>query len=255
MSKNKSATDPLFLSLALLLPLGLAGLLYRRARRYYRQLEYCRLDPLGLNECPAGDSARLEISPGCQLAVFFGDSRAKEWPDPPGSGVYRFANRGISGQTTAQILGRFEAHVRPLEPDLLLVQAGINDLKSISVFPELKEEITTSCKANIAALIDRARAQGITVILTTIFPLGDTPIWRRSFKSRQVAAAILEANNFLYSLAGEGVTLFDTARLLGDPRGVVRREFQRDYLHLNAAGYAALNLELAKTLQTIEAGG
>ena len=251
MSENRSATNSLLPALALLPGLALAGLLYRRARRYHRQLEYSLLDPLGLNEYPAAEAARLPVPAGCRLAVFYGDSRAFEWPAPPASGIYVFANRGVSGQTTAQVLGRYEAHVRPLAPDLLVIQAGVNDLKSISIFPELKERITAGCRTNLAALVARARAQGTAVILTTIFPLGRVPLQRRLFGSPQVAAAIQEVNDFLRSLAGEGVTVFDAARHLAGRGGAVRKEYQRDYLHLNAAGYAALNLGLAKMLTTL----
>jgi len=63
--------------------------------------------------------------------VFFGDSRAYDWPAPSGLEGLEFVNRGIGNQTTAQVLGRFEAHIAPLHPQVVVLQVGINDLKLI----------------------------------------------------------------------------------------------------------------------------
>ncbi len=56
-------------------------------------------------------------------------------------GIEAFVNRGIGNQTTAQVLGHFHAHVAPLHPQTIILQVGINDLKTIPLFPEQAETI------------------------------------------------------------------------------------------------------------------
>lgn len=230
---------------ALALSLGGNLWLFQRAERYYLELNRTRLDPLGLRAYPA--DALSPATGGAPLVVFFGDSRAAEWPLPALPGV-RVVNRGIGAQTTAQVAGRFAAHVAPLQPTVVVVQVGINDLKTIPLFPAEQERIVTDCKAAIRQIVAEARQSGATVILTTIFPVGQLPLERRLVWSAAVDAAIAEVNGFIGGLAGEGVVVLPTAPLLADAQGRARAAYSRDFLHLNAAGYAALNQALAPLL-------
>jgi len=220
-------------------------LLFLQGRQYYLDLNQTRLDPLGLNyfagePTPNGTQA---------VAVFLGDSRAASWPAPPVAG-WQFINRGIGAQTTAQVLGRFEAHIPPLQPQIVILQAGINDLKTIPLFPERQAEITASTQANLSELVERLRGVGATVILTTIFPVGEVPLQRRPFWSGEVALAVNEVNEHLRSLAGPQVIIFDAYTIL-ERGGQLNPAYADDELHLNAAGYEVLNDELVRVLQEI----
>jgi lysophospholipase L1-like esterase len=232
--------------LALLVSLGLNGVLLRASRDYYQQLNAIRLAPLGLSHYPL-DADPL---PGSRNVVFFGDSRAAEWPAPEGLEGWTFANRGIHNQTSAEVLHRFDAHVAPLEPDVVVIQVGINDLKAIPLFPGQRAEIVANCQANIAQIVARSRELGATVILTTLFPLGKVPLERRLFWSGEIEEAQEEVNDFLHTLAGEGIIVLDTAPILADGQGVLRRKYSRDLLHLTEAGYQALNAALVPVLET-----
>lgn len=181
--------------------------------------------------------------------VLYGDSRASDWPPPPGLDRFRFINRGTAAQTSAQALGRFEEDVAPLAPDVVVVQVGINDLSAIPLFPNRAEAIVAACAGNIEALVDRA---GATVILTTIFPLGDVPPERRLFSSAGMGEAVAEVNEHLLTLEGEGVLLMDTAAVLANERGRVRAAYSEDLLHLTPAGYEALNEVLERILRRVE---
>jgi lysophospholipase L1-like esterase len=210
--------------------------LYKRAEQYYLQLNASHLDPLGLSAFV--DTAGNGQSP---LIMFFGDSRAAQWPAPSQIKNVTFVNRGIGNQTTAQILGRFQAHVTPLRPQIIVLQAGINDLKTIPLFPEQKEAILHNCKANLKQIIDLSLATGARVIVTTIFPLGKLPVERRPFWSNDVEAAIKDVNAFIETLASDQVTIFETDRVLANSEGIVYPEYRLDFLHLNPAGYDVLN--------------
>jgi len=239
----------LILALCLILLGSLVGnyLVYRWGRHFYLKLNQLRLDPLELGTYPP---AGAETPPpgGPIRVVFFGDSRAWEWPAPAGLDRFEFLNRGVNSQTSAQVLARFDDHLAPLAPQVIVLQVGINDLKTIPLFPDRRAAIVAGCRDNVAQIVARGRDLGSTVILTTIFPLARVPLARRPFWSGDVARAIDEVNAYLGSLAGERVIVLDTAPILVDERGIVRDAYSRDMLHLAPAGYEALNGELARLL-------
>ena len=131
----------------------------------------------------------------------------------------------------------------------MLIQAGINDLKTIGLFPAQRDEIVANCKKNLAAMVQRATAQGATVILTTVFPTAQPSLLRRPFWSDAVGEAIVEVNLYLKTLAGDRVVLFDSAALLVGADGAIQPVYSYDLLHLNQAGYAALNAALRALLE------
>lgn len=231
----------------LLTSVALNVFLFAQGREYYLQLHETRLDPLGLDYGAPDPDATGPAGPERTTVVFFGDSRAAEWPAPD-LGQYRFVNRGVGSQTSAQVVRRFDAHVRPLQPRLVILQVGINDLKTIPLFPERKVSIVARCQENIRQIVSQSTDLGATVILTTIFPVGRVPVERRPFWSDEVAAAVDEVNAYIRSLAGEQVVVLDAFAILADERGVARPEYSRDLLHLNEAGYEALNEALARSL-------
>ena len=241
----------IFLSIGLIISVALNFVIFNTAWQYYLQLNATRLDPLGLTVYKDVDQ-RLDINPQQTRVVFFGDSRAYSWIFPSRLNRFQFINRGIGAQTSAQAIERFADHVEPLNPQVIIVQICINDLKTIPLFPHLKKSIITTCKANLERIVSESLALETTVILTTIFPLGEIPIERRIVWSDDVAEAIDEVNAFIYSLEGENVIVFDTGAVLAEEQGIVREEYSRDFLHLNETGYVALNERLVDILRTLE---
>lgn len=116
------------------------------------------------------------------------------------------------------------------------------------LFPARRDTIIATCKKNLAAMAQRATAQGATVILTTVFPTGEPSLLRRPFWSAAIDAAIVDVNLFLQTLANDHVIIFDSAALLSDAAGRLRPEYSYDLLHLNQNGYAALNIKLRSFL-------
>ena len=236
-------------SFVLLFSVVLNIVLYKEMMKYYKSLYSTELDPLGLSYF---QNQTNELSTDTPTVVFLGDSRAAQWTTPTVNG-FAFINRGIGNQTSAQVANRFDAHVKPLKPQIIIIQIGINDLKTIPLFPEKKQEIIENCEANIQRIVQDSLDINATVILTTIFPTSENvPLARRLVWSDDIYQATDEVNAYITSLAGDNVITFDTANLLSNAEGKIKPEYSFDLLHLNGDGYQVINLELEKILKSIE---
>jgi lysophospholipase L1-like esterase len=181
--------------------------------------------------------------------LFYGDSRAADWP-PPDLPDFLFVNRGVPGQTSTEALRRWVSYGAPLHPDIVVLQIGINDLTAISLFREETASLVVQCQNNIRQLVSQATTGGATVILTTIFPAGYLRLGYREFGLSEIGPLVVEVNNYLTILAGPHVVLFDAYALLSE-NDLVKGEYTLDLLHLNAAGYDALNQALVPLLLTL----
>jgi lysophospholipase L1-like esterase len=226
---------------------------------YVDMAEAIRLDPGGLKTY-ASDRANAPADFGggapknhetIPLLLFFGDSRALMWSAPTTPTGYRVVNRGIGNQTTAQMLLRFDADVTPLHPAVIVLEGGVNDLKAIAEFPAKRAEIVADCEANLERLVEQCRKTGATVVLVTVFEIGEVAVWRRPFWSNDVSAAVREVNAFLPRLAGPKIVLFDANPVLRGGRGEIQPDYQLDHLHLSSAGYLALNEKLVPLLASL----
>jgi len=222
---------------------------YRLFRGWTAENSLVRIDPYGLLDyTPTPEAPAAE---GSTTVVLFGDSRAAEWVAPEIDG-YSFFNRGIHSQSTAQVLGRYEAHVAALQPDIMVLQVGVNDLKILPLVDSVAEPAIERCIANIDAIVARARAEGITVILTTIFPAGNPPLQRLPVWSDAIPAAIDRVNEHIRAQAGDGVYVLDTFTLLATGDEKLRGDLSRDFMHLSGSGYTVINAALVDLLSSIE---
>jgi lysophospholipase L1-like esterase len=188
-----------------------------------------------------------------RCVVLFGDSRAADWSAPEVEG-FRFVNRGTPGESSAQARGRFEAHVAPLRPDVVVVQVGINDLTALGVLPGQREvqatTVVANCIANVEQIVERATALGARVVVTTIFPLGAVPA------ADELPAAVEAVNAALRAMEGGrragAVSVLDAYAVLADDEGRTRPAYSLDLLHLTEAGYGRLNEALAAHLAALE---
>jgi hypothetical protein len=106
------------------------------------------------------------------------------------------------------------------------------------------------CQNNLRHLVAQATTAGATVILTTIFPAGYLRLGYRAFGLPEIGPLVVEVNRYLTILVGPRVVLFDAYTLLSE-NGLVKGEYTLDLLHLNAAGYDALNRSLTLLLLTL----
>jgi lysophospholipase L1-like esterase len=232
------------LAALLVLSLGANAVLVRGALSYFASVLEVRLDPVGLKVYQAD---RAKDPPPGPVLLFFGDSRALMWAEPDSFVGFHVVNRGIGNQTTAQIAMRVDSDVVPLHPSVVVLEAGVNDLKSIAQLPARRAEIVADCESNLERIVNACRRAGATVVVVSIFDIGDVSLWKRPFWSGEVSAAVREVNAFLPRLAGSHVLFFDAAPVLGGP-GRVEHDYQLDYLHLSPAGYRALDGKLVPLL-------
>jgi lysophospholipase L1-like esterase len=172
-----------------------------------------------------------------QRVVFMGDSITDSWklneyfPDKP------YINRGISGQTTSQMLLRFRPDVIDLKPRVVVILAGTNDIAG-NTGPISIEAI----EGNIASMAELAHANGIKVVLSSILPVSD---YNKDKSGRPVIrtiqrqpAQILELNRWLKNFAAErGFVYLDYFTATVDDKGFFREDIANDGLHPNAKGY------------------
>ena len=165
--------------------------------------------------------------------VFIGDSITENWgyADPEFFGP-RVVGRGVSGQTSQQILARFYQDVVALHPSAVHILAGTNDVAG-NLGPSREQDVLN----NIAAMADIARANHIHVIIGSILPAADFP-WRRGLDP---AGKIGSLNARLKLLARQSGALFiDYHETLAGPAGGMRDGLSTDGVHPNHAGYRVM---------------
>ncbi|MEA5466629.1 SGNH/GDSL hydrolase family protein [Leptothoe sp. PORK10 BA2] len=223
--------------------------LYGQLTKYYVELNQVRLDPLGLSYY--NQDLKLSEKGDTKRVVIFGDSRAEDWTAPNLEG-YEFINRGVGGQTSAQAIQRFESHVGELDPDIVVIQVGVNDLKAIPLMPESRNIIIDLCRSNIRQMVEKSQALGAVVIVTTILPVGEVPLIRQPVWSDDIAQAINEVNGYIGSLADDQVMIFDGFSAIADGEGLLSENHRKDELHLNEQGYTRLNKAFVEFFNTAD---
>jgi lysophospholipase L1-like esterase len=179
------------------------------------------------------DAALKPPAPGENRVVFFGDSITDMWkledyfPGKP------YLNRGISGQTTPQMLVRFRQDVVDLHPRVVVILAGTNDIAG-NTGPMRLEDI----EANYASLADIARANQIAVIFSSVLPVHNYTPKAQDFFAQRSPEKILALNRWLKDYcAAEGLIYLDYFTPMVDEKGLLKRDLAEDGLHPNAAGY------------------
>lgn len=178
--------------------------------------------------------ANAELPPpaaGEHRVVFMGNSITDSWaplfdslfPGKP------YIGRGISGQTTPQMLVRFRQDVVALHPSVVVILAGTNDIAG-NTGPSTLEMI----EDNLASMTEIARANGIRVVLASVLPVFDYP-WRPGLTP---APKIVELNKWISSYAtSHDAVYLDFYTAMADARGGLPSELSRDGVHPNPAGY------------------
>jgi len=173
------------------------------------------------NDSAAGASPRV---------VFMGDSITENWGmADPGLFEHGALNRGISGQTTPQMLVRFRSDVIALEPRIVHILAGTNDVAG-NTGPNRPQDF----KNNIMSMAELARAHGMHVILGSIPPAASFN-WRPQLKP---VPRIRELNQWLREYASRnGLDYVDYYSVLAGPNGELKPELSNDGVHPNRSGY------------------
>lgn len=179
------------------------------------------------------DNAAIVASGRSPAIVFMGDSITEGWAIAhPGFFAPGMVNRGISGQTTPQMLVRFQADVVALRPRLVHIMAGTNDVAGNTGATDAQ-----AWRNNIIAMVTLAKAAKIGVILAAIPPAAAFP-WKPALRPSPTIQAL---NLWLKDYARrEGLTFVDYHAALAEPDGALKKALTFDGIHPNAAGYDAI---------------
>lgn len=181
------------------------------------------------------DDTRLMGGPADpHRVVFLGDSITDGWKLEQFFPGKAYVNRGISGQTTPQMLVRMFPDVIDLKPAVLIILAGTNDIAR-----NTGPETATMIEENFQAMAELAQAHGIKVIFCLLTPVSDYTQNRQT--EHRPPADILKLNAWLRDYAGaHHIGLADYYSALMDDKGMLRDGYSEDGLHPNAKGYALM---------------
>lgn len=192
------------------------------------------------------ENATLAIAkPGKNRIVFMGDSITEFWfpTDPDFFSGKPYINRGISGQTTPQMLVRFRADVIALKPEIVLILAGINDIAG-NTGPSTLDMI----KDNIFSMAELAKANHIKVILCSVLPAYDFP-WK---PNQNPADKVVALNRMIkeYAEANKMVYLDYYSAMANEQKGL-KTAYSGDGVHPNKLGYQVMAPLAEKAINTI----
>ena len=173
---------------------------------------------------------------GEKRVVFMGDSITDGWGRwqglPPFFPGKPYVNRGISGQTTPQMLLRFQQDVVKLQPSAVVILGGTNDIAGNTGLSTLG-----MIEDNLRSMAEIAKANHIQVILASVLPVTDYP-WRRGLQPAEKVRAL---NAWIKGYAHDhGYVYLDYYSALTNAQGGLDPAMAKDGVHPTAAGYAVM---------------
>ncbi len=190
------------------------------------------------------ENANLQpLEPGQKRIVFMGDSITEGWPFLEFFAGKPYVNRGISGQTTPQMLIRFRPDVIALKPSLVILMAGINDIAG-NTGPSTLEMIAD----NIYSMAELAKANHIKVILCSVLPAYDFP-WATGL---QPAEKVVNLNKLIQKYAdANGILYLDYYSAMVNEQKGLNAAYSNDGVHPNKTGYEVMNPLVEKAITKV----
>jgi len=177
--------------------------------------------------------AEVSSSEAKDRVVFMGDSITDAWKLDASFPGRNYVNRGISGQTTSQMLVRFQQDVVNLRPAAVVILAGTNDIAGNSG-PVSVEDIENNFRAMVAI----ANANKIAVVVAAVTPVHNYTERSQRFYRERPMEKIRALNDWLKDSASTyHYRYVDDFTPLLDEKGLLKRELADDGLHPNATGY------------------
>ena len=163
--------------------------------------------------------------------VFMGNSITEGWSrtDPDFFSGKPYINRGISGQTTPQMLIRFKPDVVNIKPSVVVILAGINDIAG-NTGPSTLEMI----EDNLSSMVEIAQANGVRVVLSSVLPAYDFP-WRPGLEP---AEKVIKLNVWIKKFAETHKCVYlDYFTPMSDEKHGLKTEYSQDGVHPTMTGY------------------
>ena len=176
-------------------------------------------------------------------AVFMGNSITEGWARmrPGFFADNGYIGRGISGQTSAEMLARFRPDVIELAPKAVVILAGTNDIAQNNGPIELENVMD-----NIASMCELARLHNIRVLLCSVLPAAAFP-WREGIEP---ADSIIRLNAMIEAYPREnGIEYVDYHSRMKDGRNGLPPEYSKDGVHPNPEGYRVMEGIIASYLK------
>src|SRR5437899_2766226 len=175
--------------------------------------------------------------------VFMGDSITDSWQNSKFGGFFPgkpYVDRGISGQTTPQMLVRFRPDVIALHPKVVVILAGTNDIAGNTGAMAL-----SAVEDNLASMAELSQVHGIRVVLASVLPVDDDDRDREGHlllrTNCRPPSQIAALNQWIRDYAAaHGHVYLDYAGPLSDEKGMLKADLSDDGLHPNARGYAVM---------------
>jgi lysophospholipase L1-like esterase len=201
------------------------------------ELQNAQHDWPNLTRYRAANANLAPSVPGENRVVFMGDSITDAWAESRFGGFFPgkpYVNRGISGQTTPQMLIRFRPDVIALAPKVVVILAGTNDLAG-NTGPMTVEET----EGNLQSMAELAKASGIRVVLASVTPVSD--YGHENMTNGRPPAKILEINAWIKNYARQHHHVYlDYFSSMVDDQGFLQSHLSDDGLHPNLAGYKVM---------------
>lgn len=187
-------------------------------------------------------SENQNLTPTAKSVVFMGDSITEFWKvnDTAFFTENPFIDRGISGQTTPQMLLRFREDVINLKPETVVILAGINDIAE-NTGPITIDQIM----GNIISMVELAKANKIKVVLCSVLPANNF-YWNPKLKP---ADKVIELNLLLKNYAkANKISYVDYYNAMVDNEKGLLKKYGEDGVHPNLEGYKLMETLLLKSL-------
>lgn len=168
---------------------------------------------------------------GSKRVVYMGDSITDFWimNDSAFFSQNNYVDRGISGQTTGQMLVRFREDVINLKPAAVVILAGINDIAENNGRSKMEDVF-----GNIVSMAELARVHNIKVVLSSVLPANYFP-WRQMIKP---APEVVKLNTMLKTYAAKNnIVYLDYHTAMKDDKDGLPKTLSGDGVHPNLAGY------------------
>lgn len=188
-------------------------------------------------------NANLKTQPPAKnetRVVFIGDSITDGWNLDKYFSGKSYINRGISGQTTPQMLLRFRADVIDLKPKVVVVLAGTNDIAGNTGAMTLEDSAR-----NLTSMIELAKANNIRVVLSSVLPVNDRVKNKEGGlfvqTKKRPNEKITAMNDWLKKYAADNDLIYlDYSAATADEEGTLKDGLSYDGLHPNADGYKVM---------------
>lgn len=226
------------------LTFSLDSVQYKQAEKYFAQKQKVEKSKTDWAKFYKYAEANKKLTKPVRV-VFMGNSITERWNKTDSSFFFnnKFVCRGISGQTSYEMLARFQADVINLRPFVVVISAGTNDIaQNYGIIP------LENIMQNIISMCELARLHRIKPILTSVLPAFKFNGWRKELSPAQ---DIIKLNNLIKTYAEQSdIPYVDYYSALVDERNGLPEKYSKDGVHPTMEGYTIMEPLILRAIRT-----